>query len=159
MIIRDMLFSKIYFHTFLLLLNQTFFTAFQFHSVHVHCISNPVVFFTWQSYTEWRKKNACFLNLPAISFFGVTSNQKSTFENLVQSTVWNPCPRWDSNPHPSKPAAADPHLRPRGQWNQLFNMYSYEWNYPPPMHQFRRTTILILLYIGLFTFSFSESRL
>ena len=28
-----------------------------------------------------------FLNLPAISFFGVTSNQKSTFENLVQSTI------------------------------------------------------------------------
>ena len=25
--------------------------------------------------------------LPAISFFGVTSNQKSTFENLVQSTI------------------------------------------------------------------------
>jgi len=25
--------------------------------------------------------------LPAISFFGVTSNQKSTFENLVQSTM------------------------------------------------------------------------
>ena len=31
-------------------------------------------------YTGWRKKNACFLHLPAISFFGVTSNQKSTFE-------------------------------------------------------------------------------
>jgi len=26
--------------------------------------------------------------LPAISFFGVTSNQKSTFENLVQSKIW-----------------------------------------------------------------------
>jgi hypothetical protein len=25
--------------------------------------------------------------LPAISFFGVTSNQKFTFENLVQSTI------------------------------------------------------------------------
>ena len=25
--------------------------------------------------------------LPAISFFGVASNQKSTFENLVQSTI------------------------------------------------------------------------
>ena len=25
--------------------------------------------------------------LPAISFFGVTSNQKSTLENLVQSTI------------------------------------------------------------------------
>ena len=25
--------------------------------------------------------------LPAISLFGVTSNQKSTFENLVQSTI------------------------------------------------------------------------
>jgi hypothetical protein len=25
--------------------------------------------------------------LPAISFFGVTSSQKSTFENLVQSTI------------------------------------------------------------------------
>ena len=25
--------------------------------------------------------------LPAISFFGATSNQKSTFENLVQSTI------------------------------------------------------------------------
>ena len=25
--------------------------------------------------------------LPAISFFGVTSNQKSTFENLVHSTI------------------------------------------------------------------------
>ena len=25
--------------------------------------------------------------LPAISFFGVTSNQKSTFGNLVQSTI------------------------------------------------------------------------
>jgi len=25
--------------------------------------------------------------LPAISFFGVTSNQKSAFENLVQSTI------------------------------------------------------------------------
>ena len=25
--------------------------------------------------------------LPAISFVGVTSNQKSTFENLVQSTI------------------------------------------------------------------------
>ena len=25
--------------------------------------------------------------LPAISFFGVTSNQKPTFENLVQSTI------------------------------------------------------------------------
>jgi hypothetical protein len=25
--------------------------------------------------------------LPAICFFGVTSNQKSTFENLVQSTI------------------------------------------------------------------------
>ena len=24
----------------------------------------------------------------AIYFFGVTSNQKSTFENLVQSTIW-----------------------------------------------------------------------
>ena len=41
------------------------------------------------AYTEWRKKNACFffIYLPAISFFGVTSNQKSTFENLVQSTI------------------------------------------------------------------------
>ena len=29
-----------------------------------------------------------FFNLSAISFFGVTSNQKSTFENLVQSTIW-----------------------------------------------------------------------
>jgi len=29
-----------------------------------------------------------FIYLPAISFFGVTSNQKSTFENLVQSTIW-----------------------------------------------------------------------
>ena len=28
-------------------------------------------------------KERMFLNLPAISFFGVTSNQKSTFENLV----------------------------------------------------------------------------
>jgi hypothetical protein len=27
------------------------------------------------------------INLPAISFFGVTSNQKSTFKNLVQSTI------------------------------------------------------------------------
>jgi len=26
--------------------------------------------------------------LPAISFFGVTSNQKSTFKNLVQLTIW-----------------------------------------------------------------------
>ena len=26
--------------------------------------------------------------LPAISFFGVTSNQKTMFENLVQSTIW-----------------------------------------------------------------------
>jgi len=34
------------------------------------------------------KRNACFLYLPAISFFGVTSNKKSTFENLVQSTIW-----------------------------------------------------------------------
>ena len=25
--------------------------------------------------------------LPAISFFGITSNQKSTFENLVQSAI------------------------------------------------------------------------
>ena len=37
--------------------------------------------------TGWRKKNACFLYLPAISFFGVTSDQRSTFENLVQSTI------------------------------------------------------------------------
>jgi len=29
------------------------------------------------------QKESMFLNLPAISFFGVTSNQKSTFENLV----------------------------------------------------------------------------
>jgi len=39
------------------------------------------------SCTGWRKKNACFFNLPAISFFGVTSNQKFTFANLVQSTT------------------------------------------------------------------------
>ena len=32
-------------------------------------------------------KRTYVLNLPAISFFGVTSNQKSTFENLVQSTI------------------------------------------------------------------------
>ena len=38
--------------------------------------------------TGRRKKNAFFfLNLHTISFFGVTSNQKSTFENLVQSTI------------------------------------------------------------------------
>jgi len=29
------------------------------------------------------QKERMFFNLPAISFFGVTSNQKSTFENLV----------------------------------------------------------------------------
>ena len=34
------------------------------------------------------QKERMFFNLPAISFFGVTSNQKSTFENLVQSTIW-----------------------------------------------------------------------
>ena len=28
-----------------------------------------------------------WIYLPAISFFGVTSNQMSTFENLVQSTI------------------------------------------------------------------------
>ena len=33
------------------------------------------------------KKERMFLYLPAISFFGVTSNQKSTFVNLVQSTI------------------------------------------------------------------------
>ena len=33
------------------------------------------------------QKERIFLNLPAISFFGVTSNQMSTFENLVQSTI------------------------------------------------------------------------
>jgi len=33
------------------------------------------------------QKEGMFLNLPVISFFGVTSNQKSTFENLVQSTI------------------------------------------------------------------------
>ena len=33
------------------------------------------------------QKERMFLNLPAISFYGVTSNQKSTFENLVQSTI------------------------------------------------------------------------
>ena len=27
-------------------------------------------------------------SMPAISFFGVTSNQKSTFENLLHSTIW-----------------------------------------------------------------------
>ena len=32
-------------------------------------------------------KERMFLNLPAISFFGVTSNQKSTFENLVHSDL------------------------------------------------------------------------
>jgi len=47
-----------------------------------------VMSFKYYRNTEWRKKNACFLNGPAISFFGVTSNQKSTFENLVQSTIW-----------------------------------------------------------------------
>jgi len=31
------------------------------------------------NYTGWRKNNSCFLYLLAISFFGVTSNQKSTF--------------------------------------------------------------------------------
>ena len=38
----------------------------------------------WFEYTGWRKNERKFFNLPAISFFGVTSNQKSTFENLVQ---------------------------------------------------------------------------
>jgi len=33
------------------------------------------------------QKERMFFNLPAISFFGVTSNQKSTFENLVQSSI------------------------------------------------------------------------
>jgi len=35
--------------------------------------------------TKYRvaQKERMFFNLPAISFFGVTSNQKSTFENLV----------------------------------------------------------------------------
>jgi len=33
-------------------------------------------------------KRTHVFELPAISFFGVTSNQKSTFENLVQSTIW-----------------------------------------------------------------------
>jgi len=33
------------------------------------------------------QKERMFLNLPAISFFEVTSNQKSTFENLVQLTI------------------------------------------------------------------------
>ena len=53
-----------------------------------------VCFLTWQTSectfinTGWRKKNACFWYLPAISLFWVTSNQKSTFENLVQSTIW-----------------------------------------------------------------------
>jgi len=34
-----------------------------------------------------KRTHVFFLNLPAISFFGVTSNQKSMFENLVQSTI------------------------------------------------------------------------
>jgi len=33
------------------------------------------------------QKERMFINLHAISFFGVTSNQKSTFENLGQSTI------------------------------------------------------------------------
>ena len=45
---------------------------------------------------RWRKSRVLAMSLgphahqiylPAISFFGVTSNQKSTFENLVQSTI------------------------------------------------------------------------
>ena len=38
--------------------------------------------------TKYRlaQKERMFLNLSAISFFGITSNQTSTFENLVQST-------------------------------------------------------------------------
>ena len=42
-------------------------------------------------YTGWRKNNAGFFKwsvIGRVSFFGVTSNQKSTFENLVQSTIW-----------------------------------------------------------------------
>jgi len=46
----------------------------------------PILFASDTS-TGWRKKTMCFLYLPAISFFGVTSNQKSAFENLVQSTI------------------------------------------------------------------------
>ena len=34
------------------------------------------------------KRTHVFFSLPAISFFGVTSNQKSTLENLVQSMIW-----------------------------------------------------------------------
>ena len=37
---------------------------------------------------EPRLKVLHHIYLPAISFFGVTSNQKSAFENLVQSTIW-----------------------------------------------------------------------
>jgi len=40
---------------------------------------------TWYRVVQ---KERMFFNLSAISFFGVTSNQKSTFENLVQSTIW-----------------------------------------------------------------------
>ena len=55
------------------------------------------VFITYTNYSiteNYIGKMASFLAytrpdiyLPAISFFGVTSNQKSTFENLVQSTI------------------------------------------------------------------------
>ena len=30
----------------------------------------------------------------------------------------HPCPRWDSDPHPSRRAAADLHLRPRSSWDR-----------------------------------------
>ena len=44
----------------------------------------------WYATTMYRvaQKERMFFNLPAIYFFGVTSNQKSTFENLVKSTIW-----------------------------------------------------------------------
>jgi len=67
------------------------------HNICVLCFSTSSVWNIFHSMknwagfdkkcTGWRKKRM-FFNLPAISFSEFTSNQKSTFENLVQSTIW-----------------------------------------------------------------------
>jgi len=48
------------------------------------CVQNMKVRQSWKDCIyRVAQKERMFFNLPAISFFGVTSNQKSTFENLV----------------------------------------------------------------------------
>jgi len=44
--------------------------------------------------------------------------QTSTWQHTTLTTDKLPCPRWDSNPQPSRRAAAGLRLRPRGRWDR-----------------------------------------